>query len=232
MAGSGERFRSAGYTEPKFMLKAKGQSLFRWSMASLQHFIPTCDRLIFIVRQEDQAEGFIARELAGFGAPAPIIVPLQAKTDGQATSALYAKSEWDPAAPLLIYNVDTHVDPNYVRPQMIAGAGWIPCFQAPGDHWSFVQVGPDARAIEVREKDRISEFASIGLYWFETARLYDWAYTAHYGARARPALPERYIAPLYNELIATGRDVTICDVPVHSVVALGTPQELATFEAS
>ena len=232
MAGSGERFRRAGFAEPKFMLKAKGQSLFRWSMASLQHFLPTCERLIFIVRQEDQAEGFIARELAGFGAPAPIIVPLSAKTDGQATSALRASSEWDAEAPLLIYNVDTHVDPHHVRPDVITGAGWIPCFQAPGDHWSFVRVGPEGRAIEVREKDRISEYASIGLYWFETAQLYEWAYSAHFGGGAKSALPERYIAPLYNELIAAGREVTICDVPVHSVVALGTPQELATFEAS
>lgn len=232
MAGSGERFRNAGFTEPKFMLKAKGQSLFRWSMASLKYFLPSCERLIFIVRDEDQAAGFIARELAGFGAPAPIIVPLPAKTDGQATSALHAETEWDSAAPLLIYNVDTHVDPQYVRPELISGAGWIPCFQAPGDHWSFVQVGSDGRAIEVREKERISKFASIGMYWFATAQLYEWAYAAHYGGSPQTTLPERYIAPIYNELIAAGLDVTICDVPVHSVVALGTPQELATFEAS
>jgi len=45
-------------------------------------------------------------------------------------------------------------------------------------------------------------------------------------------LPERYIAPIYNDLIAAGHEVTMTDVPVRSVVALGTPDELKAFEAS
>ena len=232
MAGSGERFRNAGFTEPKFALRAKGRSLFRWSMASLTNFLPACERLIFIVRDDDGVEGFITRELAGFSAPAPIVIPLSAKTDGQATSALFANLAWDKDRPLLIFNIDTHVDPKFIGPDGIEGAGWIPCFRAPGSHWSFVRTGPDGDAIEVREKERISEFASIGLYWFATAQLYESAYKAHYGGAPHGTGSERYIAPIYNELIAAGQRVTICDVPYHAVAALGTPEELAAFEAS
>lgn len=232
MAGSGERFRRAGYDRPKFMLRAKGQTLFRWSITSLQNFFPQCDRLIFIVREEDDPAEFIAAELSDIGAPAPTVLSLEHPTDGQATSALRASPAWNPDAPLLIYNIDTHVDPEHITPAQIAGDGWIPCFRAPGAHWSFVQVDPNGRAVAVREKQRISEFASIGLYWFSSCRLYAWAYDAHYLGKQSSNATERYIAPLYNELIAAGHEVTISDVPVDAVVPLGTPDELARFEAA
>jgi len=232
MAGAGERFKKAGYDQPKFMLKAKGQTLFRWSMVSLENFLPLCERLIFIVREEDDAAGFITTELTNFQAPAPIVLPLSQQTDGQATTALRAKTVWAADSPLLIYNIDTHVDPQFIHPDMIRGAGWIPCFRARGEHWSFVRLDPNGRAVEVQEKKRISEFASIGLYWFATGRLYERAYESHYIGRQGAALPERYIAPIYNDLIASGYEVTISDVPVQSVAVLGTPDELKVFEAS
>lgn len=232
MAGSGQRFKSAGYDQPKFMLKAKGHTLFRWSMVSLENFLPGCEQLIFVVREENQVADFIASEMATLGAPTPIMVPLACQTNGQATSALMAQTVWDPEAPLLIYNIDTYVDPRFITPDMIGGEGWIPCFRAVGTHWSFVRTDPDGRAIEVREKKRISEFASIGLYWFATGRLYEWAYESHYSGDRQAGLPERYIAPIYNDLIAAGQEVTISDVPVQAVVPLGTPDELTNFNAS
>ena len=35
MGGLGSRFRKAGYTVPKYMIEAKGKTLFEWSMISL-----------------------------------------------------------------------------------------------------------------------------------------------------------------------------------------------------
>ena len=35
MAGLGSRFRKAGYNCPKYMIEAKGKTLFDWSMDSL-----------------------------------------------------------------------------------------------------------------------------------------------------------------------------------------------------
>ncbi len=232
MAGSGERFRRAGYDQPKFMLKAKGRSLFSWSMASLENFFPDCRRLIFIVREEDNADKFVAAEMAEWRVPAPTLVPLTRQTDGQATSALRAQKVWDPGLPVLVYNIDTHVDPRFITPDAISGEGWIPCFRASGTHWSFVRVDPNGRATGVREKERISEFASIGLYWFASGRLYEWAYEEHFHAKPGVVLSERYIAPMYNELIAAGHAVTISDIPLDSVVPLGTPEALTRFNAS
>jgi dTDP-glucose pyrophosphorylase len=231
MAGSGERFRRAGFDEPKFMIEAKGQSLFRWSMMSLENFFPLCQRLIFIVRSEDQAGGFITSEMADWPVPEPILVPLSHRTDGQATSALVARDVWDSEKPLLIYNIDTHVKPDFLKPEMVTGGGWIPCFRADGSHWSFVRTDGTGRALEVREKQRISDFASVGLYWFETATLFEWAYAAHFEAGVESGLAERYIAPLYNDLIRAGHEVTMSEIPAAAVVPMGTPEELDRFNA-
>ena len=36
MAGLGTRFRKAGYQVPKYMIEAKGKTLFEWSLDSLK----------------------------------------------------------------------------------------------------------------------------------------------------------------------------------------------------
>jgi choline kinase len=48
MAGLGSRFRKAGYNVPKYMIEAKGKTLFEWSMISLTGFKDVVDKYIFI----------------------------------------------------------------------------------------------------------------------------------------------------------------------------------------
>lgn len=39
MAGLGTRFKEAGYDIPKYKIKAKGKTLFEWSMESLLGYL-------------------------------------------------------------------------------------------------------------------------------------------------------------------------------------------------
>jgi len=55
MAGMGSRFRKAGYTVPKFMIEAKGRTLFEWSMDSLADYNPHVGKYVFIVQRQDDA---------------------------------------------------------------------------------------------------------------------------------------------------------------------------------
>ncbi len=124
-----------------------------------------------------------------------------------------------------------YVEPDYINPSDIRGDGWIPCFSAQGDAWSFVGLGEDGFASEVREKRRISKFATIGLYWFRSAELFESAYEEYYAHASREEKGERYVAPLYNQLIQSkGRKVTISDIPLERVHALGTPEEVRKFQ--
>ena len=62
MGGLGARFQKAGYTVPKYMIEAKGKTLFEWSMISLEGFRDVASQYIFIARTEErqEVETFIA----------------------------------------------------------------------------------------------------------------------------------------------------------------------------
>ena len=67
MAGLGSRFRKAGYNCPKYMIEAKGRTLFDWSMDSLIGYNKNVSRYVFVVRKEDDAEAFIKEHCARYG---------------------------------------------------------------------------------------------------------------------------------------------------------------------
>lgn len=233
MAGLGSRFYKAGYTQPKYAIEAHGRTLFEWSMLSLKNIINAESRLIFVCLQEHNATAFVKERCLALGYSDVHIVEIQALTDGQATSALLSHHLWVPNTPLLIYNIDTYVQPSALTlSDMKQGSqGWVPCFQVPGDHWSFVRLGEDGWAIDCAEKTRISNYASIGLYWFASGEIYADAYQKFFSDPANLVNGERYIAPLYKQLLEDGKKVSIADLPVTSVHVIGTPAELDVFKS-
>lgn len=233
MAGFGRRFLDAGYAVPKYRIEAHGRSLFQWSMLSLRSFIETGAHFVFVVRAADEAAEFIGAEAQEIGLAAFSIVEIDAPTDGQATTAMHASQVLsDRQAPMLIYNIDTFVHPNALPASAARGSGWIPCFPADGDHWSFVRTGEDGKAVEVREKVRISNHATVGLYWFDSFSRFEDAYRSYYERSGKVESGERYVAPLYNRLIETGGAVYVHEIPLSAVIPLGVPREVEDFIAS
>jgi len=233
MAGRGQRFRDAGHDGPKHEIVVRGRSLFAWSLDSVRSWTRGGAHVVFLTRAEDDATAFVAAESAALGLASWELVELEATTDGQATTALLAGAAVrDPELPLVIYNIDTHVRPCAMRAQDAGGDGWIPCFPGAGDHWSFVRDDGRGRALEVREKRRISAHATVGLYWFGSYRLYAELYARHFAGGAGAEAGERYVAPMYSTLIAEGGDVRLGVLEGEDVVALGTPAEVRRFEAA
>lgn len=237
MAGRGSRFVQAGYTVPKYEIMAHGKSLFDWSMESLAQFTGSDSgvksRVIFVCLAENKSADYVRARSASLGLDNIEVVELAELTDGQATSAWVTRDLWQLDQPLLIYNIDTYVDPRALRPQDIRpGAdGWIPCFKAAGTHWSFVALDDAGWASDIAEKQRISDNATIGLYWFARAGDYVRAYEEFFADPANLVGGERYVAPLYRQLLRDGKQVAITDIAPDQVHVLGTPAELATFVA-
>ncbi len=232
MAGFGNRFVEAGYTQPKYMIEAKGASLFDWALRGLSAFVEAGSPFHFVVRAADDAGDFIGERAAAAGIREVGLLELDAPTDGQATTARLAVEALTPDVPMAIFNIDTGMEPGLVGPSQARGDGWIPCFRAPGDHWSFARTDESGDVVEVREKQRISELCTIGLYWFSSPRLYAEAYDAYYLEGGNEERGERYVAPLYNQLIRDGRRVTVSEIPFDSVTPLGTPLEVERFLAT
>lgn len=233
MAGRGSRFFDAGYTVPKYEIMAHGRSLFEWSMLSLKNFISDESRVIFVCLAENHSSDYVRRHAQRLGIKNVEIVELDEITDGQATTAFVSQHRWDPKGSLLIYNIDTFVKPGALQPAHIRpeSDGWIPCFQADGNHWSFVKISEEEWAERVAEKSRISDYASIGLYWFLRSNDFLTAYDAYFADSKNLVKGERYIAPLYSYLIDNGKKISIADLSISSVHVLGTPSELQIFIA-
>lgn len=229
MAGLGSRFRKVGYNCPKYMIEAKGKTLFEWSMASLTGFNEYASKYIFVVRKEDDSEKFIKETMLKFGINNVEVIGIDYLTDGQASTCMLAIPYCEDNKPILVYNIDTYVESNEMRYEDIIGDGYIPCFRADGDHWSFVKTDKQGKVIEVREKDRISDNCTLGAYYFSSAYLYRRLYNEYYKDDSNVENKEKYIAPLYNYMIKKGMLVTMSIVDEKKVHVLGTPEELQSF---
>lgn len=231
MAGLGSRFRAAGYQVAKYRITVHDRTLFAWSLESLRLFLDAGSTVVFVALAADEAAAFIHEECASLGVSAHDLVELPGLTDGQATSALLGMKGAPDDQPVLIYNIDTYVAPPAFQPADLRGDGWIPCFPGQGEAWSFVRVDDNGRALEVREKQRISPHATLGLYGFGSAGLYRAAYDDYYADVANLERGERYIAPLYNHLVRQGHEVWMTAVDSAAVHPLGTPDEVEAFRA-
>ncbi len=231
MGGLGARFRRMGYTVPKYMIEAKGKTLFEWSMLSLEGYREVADKYVFIAMRDESCdvEAFISTKCRELGFENYHIIILDYLTDGQATTAMMAQDYWKPENGLLIYNIDTYVEPGEMHAGELKGDGFIPCFQAEGDHWSFVRLDEEGRVVEIKEKQRISDYCTLGAYYFRTCSLYKSLYEEFYSKTQELVNGEKYVAPLYDYLLSKNGEIYISDVAPEKVHVLGTPQELQAF---
>ena len=229
MAGLGSRFRKAGYEMPKYMIKARGKTLFEWSMDSLLGYHRHVSKYVFVVRREDGAADFIREQSRRYGIQQVEVVEIDHMTDGQATTCMLAIPFCNPEESVLIYNIDTYVEAGEMNSRELRGDGFIPCFKAEGDHWSFVRLDEAGRVAEIKEKKRISDYCTLGAYYFRTCRLYKNLYDEYYGRPQELVNGEKYVAPLYDYLLSRGGEIYISVIRPEKVHVLGTPEELQDF---
>lgn len=230
MGGLGARFREQGYQCPKYMIEAKGKTLFEWSMISLENFRESAASYIFVVMQDnknDVAE-FIEKQCLNMRITNYHIIVIDYLTDGQAATAMLAKKYWEPENGLLIYNIDTYVEANEMKAAELCGDGFIPCFKAPGNHWSFVRLNENNEVVEIKEKQRISDNCTLGAYYFASCQLYEDIFNEFYANKVKKD-GEKYIAPMYDYLLKKGGKIYISIIDAKKVHVLGTPDELRKF---
>lgn len=225
MAGEGSRFRNVGMNKPKYVIIAKDRTLFEWALLSLRNFFSF--EFIFITRKEHESNDFIKEKCNSMGIKNYDIKQLNYLTKGQAETVVAAEELINDKDEITIYNIDTYVEPDQLKAKDIKGHGWIPSFKAEGMHWSFVKFDENKRVEEIAEKVKISEFATIGLYYFASYRLFKECHMKHNFNHK-----EHYIAPIYAQLIRNkSKSVYTHIIRTEFVHALGTPRELELFDA-
>ena len=160
-------------------------------------------------------------------------------TQGTACSVLYALEFIDNDEPLLIANADQIVDINigdFVADCFKRGLdGQILCFvdKTRNPKWSFVRLDSSKKnkglVAEVREKEPISDIATVGIYLF--AQGSDFVQSAKAMIRQDERVNgEFYVAPSYNYAIKNGAKIGIYEIPQVAMHGLGTPQDLSEYE--
>lgn len=236
MAGMSSRFFKAGYTKPKYMLEAHGQTLFDHSVKSFQAYFSTLP-FLFIVRNVYETETFVKEQAQKLGIKEFYIVVLDKETKGQAETVtlgfeLLEQQRPDYQGPITVFNIDTF-RPNFKFPEVSnRGDGYLEVFRGSGDNWSFAlpEKEGSTKVIKTAEKNPISDLCSTGLYHFNRKQAYLDAYQAYV---AKPQQEwekgELYIAPLYNLLIEKGLEIHYHLIERSEVIFCGVPQEYTDF---
>ena len=237
MAGLSERFTKAGYAVPKYMLEAHGRTLFRHAVDG---FAPhaAAMRFLFIARDVAGTAAFVGRECRAMGLDGAEIHVLDAPTRGQAeTVALGLAGRVADDDAVIVFNIDTF-RPGWRPPARFSiddVDGYLEVFEGEGKNWSFVAPrDADARTVaRTTEKDPISNLCCTGLYAFRRAGDFRASFEAALaGGPAAWSAGELYVAPLYNRLIAAGKDIRYDVIRRDEVIFCGTPDEYHAFLAS
>lgn len=238
MGGLSQRFTNAGYTVPKFMLELHGFSVFEHAVIGFHRYFQA-HNFVFAFRDDPETERFVREKCAKMGLPRENIriVKLDGPTSGQAETVWIAAREAALPADeaMVIFNIDSFQS-DFKLPEsfdLASTDGYLEVFVGEGDHWSFVAPGPAQTAARVTEKERVSELCSTGLYYFREIKDFNQAFEKTLNMELSALQGgERYVAPLYNALIAQGQVVRYELVPTDAVTFCGTPDEYDAARAA
>lgn len=231
MAGEGSRFSKAGYTFPKPIIEVNGKPMIQLVVENLNLEA----NYIYIIRKEHN-EKFGISSMLNQITPGCKIIEVDSLTEGAACTTLLAKEFINNDMELLIANSDQYVEwepgefYHTINNPHIDGA--ILCFENTHPKWSYVKLNSDGNISEVKEKEVISNLATIGIYYWSFGRDYvkyaeqmiskDIRYGQSFNGKG-----EFYVAPVYNEAILDGK--IIKPYSVQKMYGLGTPEDLETF---
>lgn len=229
MAGRGSRFANAGYKLPKPLIDVKGKRMIEVVTNNLR---PRCKhRFIYICLAEHIEKYGLIEELNRI-APGCAIVPVSQVTEGAACTVLLAEQYIDSDDPLMISNSDQYVDVDindYLEKQK-ENDGLIMTMTAHDSKWSFIRYDGNSFVTEVREKEVISDEATVGIYNF--AKGSDFVAGAHEMIEKNIRVNnEFYVAPVYNILIAHGKKFAYHNIGSlqNGMWGLGVPEDLKVF---
>ncbi len=223
MVGKSSRFFKAGYKKPKYQLEVGGETMFSWSVRTFENYFKT-DLFVFLVRTDYDSPAFVESQVNKLGILRYKIVSFEKETRGQADTVYQGIKKINLEEEMFIFNIDSRVN-NFTKPAFESHYdGYLEVFVSEGNHWSFIEPGPNQSVLRTTEKERISEYCSDGLYYFKNLQIFRDAFL-HATISNETAKGEYYIAPLYNYLIDHGFNIKYLLIDSEDIEICGTPEE-------
>lgn len=226
MAGRGSRFSNAGYSLPKPLIDVGGRPMIE---VVTNNIAPSCDYRFIYICQREHLEKYNLSDRLNKIAPGCKVLPIDHVTEGAACTVLMAEGYINNDDPMMIANSDQYVDMdiNDYLNAMGQNDGLIMTMPANDPKWSFIKYDEKGHVTMVREKEVISNEATVGIYNF--ARGSDFVkYAKRMIEKNIRVNNEFYVAPVYNEMIAEGKIIVYKNVG-EKMHGLGTPEDLEKY---
>lgn len=230
MAGLGSRFVSAGYELQKPFIDIIGKPMI---VRVIENLWQPGLKFVLLARAEHirDHQNLIHEIENRYQA---IFVPIEKHTEGTACTVLYARALLPSDEPVVIANSDQIIDNCFADFLQDAKArqldGSILTFKdgERNPKWSFVKIDAIGMVTEVQEKKAISEFATVGIYYFKRAdQLIDGIIQMI--IENDRVNNEFYTCPVYNYLIRKGKKIGVFNINKKQMHGIGTPEDLVTY---
>ena len=230
MAGAGSRFAKAGYTKPKPFIDVLGKPMICHVLDNLN--IPDSKFILLARKEHYQNEPETIQWIKdNYNVEFVLIDKL---TEGAACTVLHAHRLINNDTPLLIANSDQIVDMNvsdYIKDSEDRNLdGSVLCFVDAelNPKWSFAKIDNNGIILEIKEKQPISEFATVGIYYFAKGNTFV-SNAIDMIVRNERVNNEFYVAPVYNYAIASGDKFGIYNIDMSQMHGTGIPEDLDKY---
>lgn len=230
MAGLGSRFAKAGYKKPKPFIDVSGKPMIVRVLENLKY----PDAKYILVAQWDhlQKEKELVKKIEHeFNA---VFVPIEKLSEGTACTVLYARKFINNSVPLLIANSDQIVDIDIAafiddcKNRELDGSILTFVDEHKDPKWSFAKIDDNGLVKEVKEKEVISPYATVGIYLYSKGS--DFVNSAvDMIARNDRGNNEFYTCPTYNYAIKDGLKIGIYNIHFNQMHGIGTPEDLNSY---
>jgi NDP-sugar pyrophosphorylase family protein len=233
MAGRGSRFQMVGYTDPKPLLKVRGDPMIVQAVKSL----PECEKKIFICLNEHLDKYPLNSTLESHFTNTTII-GIPDVTEGQACTSDIGLTGVSDDTPILISACDNGVDFNaeaYRRLEADPSVDVIvwsfdnnPTSQLYPHMYAWLDTDEELKIRNVSVKKHFpgAKHAIIGTMFFRSAKIFREGYAKIREKNIRTN-GEFYVDDLLNPLIEAGYNVRA--FPVDAYICWGTPNDYKTY---
>lgn len=184
-SGNGQRFKDAGYEEPKHLIPVLGVPMIKRVLACI---VPDQDYSVQVITKDK----------------------LKSPSRGAVETILNAHI--NPNEPLLIANCDQLVDIDVEELMNTELDGVIATFESVLPHHSYVKTDEYGIITEIKEKEVISHQAVTGVYYFSRAEDFIEASKAVIATDER-VKGEFYVSSALAKMIRDGKKLTTYDCP-------------------
>jgi dTDP-glucose pyrophosphorylase len=230
MAGAGSRFVKAGYTTPKPFIDVLGKPMICHVLDNLN--IPDAHFIILARKEHIESEQKTIADIQS--AYKTDFMSIDKLTEGAVCTVLHAHRLINNTMPLLIANSDQIVDipiVDYISDSDSRNLdGSVLCFEDTDPKWSYARVDSNGYITEIKEKQVISEHATVGIYYFKEGRIFV-ENALDMLVRNDRVNNEFYVAPVYNYAIKTGNKFGIFSMDKNAMHGTGTPEDLNAYIA-